>query len=157
MSGPHADYECSGCSVQGGYAKGIAIVHEDLPVLLKFCPHCGTKAGEGFEQLLNAVNVMSGNTRETGKLVEHELKPLYDEHSSIKQSAKRFESGAKEAMEKAYEKATTAERRNMKQITHEVVPVNQTGMPVTQSFVHERPFGMPITRRIQPIIENRKR
>ncbi len=153
--GPRADFECTKCGEATGLT-GVAIIYEDLSITTKFCPECGTKAGEGFERLFNAVNVMSGNTRETGKLVEDKLAPLYAEHSDIKSSAQRFERGSKEAMEKTYEKAAPAQRRVMTEITHEAVPVTQTGFPNMKSYVHDRPFGMPITRHVVPLIEKRK-
>jgi len=93
---------------------------EDLPVDCQRCPYCGKK--RGFERLYDSINVMSGNTRTTGKVLEEKLAPLYERHADQQAGAKRFAEASAEAMEKTYEKATPAERAQMQPMTGHVLP-----------------------------------
>jgi hypothetical protein len=84
------------------------------------CPFCGRR--RGFIRLFDAININSGKTRKTSKVLETQLKPLYEKQSVIDVGAKRFERDSAVAMEKAYEKATPAERAKMQPLQGQVMP-----------------------------------
>lgn len=146
---PHADFECLPCGQALGDPVVVPVVHEDLPVDAKFCPECGAK--DGFTRLYNAVNVMGGNTRQLGKLLDDKLKPLYERHSTTKAGADSFEKKTAEAMERTYAVATTAERA---QLANAPLP---RVMPASSALGMVSPQARQDTREcITPALMNRK-
>lgn len=107
--GPRANFACASCSKK----LGKPFVIENLSVKAKSCPICKHK--RGFVRLFDSINVGSGNGRIVSKIAEKALLPMYDKHSGTKQGAQAFENFGKEAMEKAYEKATPKEREQIVQ------------------------------------------
>lgn len=108
MAKPIADYECTGCMEAQGLDKPV--LHTDLPVDAKFCPACGSN--KGFEKIWTA-NFMSGVTRKVGKVLDEQLRPMYDKDSKQKQGASDFARAGQEALEKHYEKAPAVVRAQL--------------------------------------------
>lgn len=102
--GPRADFSCAHCSKK----SDRPFIIENLPVKCQRCPICNHK--RGFVRLFNSVNVMSGHTRNTGKLLDDALTPMLDKHSATVAGARSFEKQSQAAIDRSYHEATPAQR-----------------------------------------------
>lgn len=117
MTGPRANFKCANCCKTHGDDFKI----EDLPIASIRCPLCGRK--RGFVRLFDALGgVISGKTNNVTKLAEEVIKPLYEQHAVRTEGARNFERAGKEAMEKAYEKASPEQRARMTPFGGQVIP-----------------------------------
>jgi len=153
VMGPRADFACKKCGD----------VIPDLPVACVRCPICNSK--RGFFRLFNAVNVMSGKTYKVGKFLDKKLTPALDLKSSKEQGAKRFETAAQEALEKAVEKATPEQRaaadmpvaKDVKYQPQMVGAAAALGMLKPHERADNRQYIWPaIKRHLKPIWHDKK-
>lgn len=105
---PHSDYECRNCADAQGLAEPL--VHQDLPLDCNFCPKCGSN--KGFTRIY-AANVMGGHTRTVAKVLDENLRPMYEKDSKQRKGASDFARAGQEALEHTYEKASPAERAQL--------------------------------------------
>ena len=105
--GPRADFSCAHCSKK----SERPFIIENLPVKCLRCPICNHK--RGFVRLFNAVNVIGGNGRTVGKIIDQTLIPSLDKQAAQKQGAENWNKASQEAMERAYHVANPKQREQI--------------------------------------------
>ena len=152
---PLANFLCKKC----GQLKGeLPVKHEDLPIDSVRCPFCGAK--RGFSRLFDSIGgVMTGNTRNTDRLLNDTMQPLYNEHSSRKQSAQSFERAASEAIDRSIHEATPQQRATAKPFQPSVMPAAAAlgGIPAAGKLAsRELAYPALTMKKVQPQWERTK-
>jgi hypothetical protein len=155
MPPPRADWECRNCTtVEFGPEAAQIVVYEDLPITSTRCPVCGWR--KGFRRRFDAVHVSTTGHR-IAKVLDPMMEPQLNQHSMLKDDAKRSEKQLVEDQARAIEIAPEPARPAMREALDGgpvkwVSPQAALGGVSPQAAHDSRHFIWPhVRRRVRPM------